>query len=335
MKFGYQAESYPQPMDQSLTLLVDAPSLIYRALFSTPDTVKTPDGIPINAAYGFLRMLARLIGDHDPDFIACADDQNWRPAWRVELIESYKSHRAEPGSAQEQAEEKLAPQVPVIYALLESCGVQVVGHPDYEAEDVIGTLEARAPGRVGIFSGDRDLFQLVEDPRCFILYPIRGVSQVDVIDEAYIENRYGIPGRSYADYAVLRGDPSDGLPGVRGIGDKLAASLLAKHGSLDAVIAEAEGQRQGLSIDKVRRDLDYVRRARRVVSIPRNLPIPEIDLTRPRKVPEERVRAEARSVGLENPVRALIAALQGGEDAPGGDPGARAGRRRDPGGLPG
>ncbi|MDQ3956392.1 MAG: flap endonuclease [Actinomycetota bacterium] len=300
-------------MDHSLTLLVDAPSLIYRALFSTPDTVTMPDGTPINAGHGFLRMLARLIGDHDPDYIACAADENWRPSWRVDLIEGYKAQRAEPGSQQEESEKKLAPQVPVIYSLLARCGVNVIGHPDYEAEDVIGTLAARAPGRVGIFSGDRDLFQLVEDPRCYILYPIRGVSKIDVIDESYIESKYGIPGRSYADYAVLRGDPSDGLPGVRGIGDKLAASLVAKYGGLDAIIADAEGDGQNVSITKVRRDLDYVKRARRVVAIPTDLPIQELDLTRPRDIPQEEVREEAKAFGLENSVRALIAALKGSD----------------------
>ena len=298
-------------MDNSLTLLVDAPSLIYRALFSTPDTITTPAGTPINAGYGFLRMLARLIGDQDPDYLACAADENWRPSWRVELVASYKAHRAEAGSPQEQAEERLAPQVPVIYALLEACGVKVVGHPDYEAEDVIATLAARAPGRVGIFSGDRDLFQLVEDPRCFILYPIRGVSEIDVVDEAFIEKKYGIPGRSYADYAVLRGDPSDGLPGVRGIGDKLASSLVAKYGSLEEIVKAAEGSAQGMALAKVRKDLDYVRRAQRVVTIPRDVPLAEVDLTRPRDIPEEQLRAEARAHGLENPMRALMAALKG------------------------
>jgi 5'-3' exonuclease len=298
-------------MDKSYTLLVDAPSLFYRALFSTPDSIKMPDGTSINAAYGFLRMLARLIGDQKPDFIACADDADWRPSWRVELIDSYKAIRAEPGSAQEEAEDKLAPQVPVIYSLLEDCGVKVVGHPDYEAEDVIGTLAARAPGRVGIFSGDRDLFQLVEDPRCCVLYPIRGVSNIDVVNEAYIESKYGIPGRKYADFAILRGDPSDGLPGVKGIGDKLATTLVAKYGSLDAVVAEAESGRQGLPLAKVRADLDYVNRARQVVTIATDLPIPEIDLTRPRAVAQEKVRAAAKRWGVENPVRALIAALEG------------------------
>jgi 5'-3' exonuclease len=295
-------------VDDSLTLLIDAPSLFYRALFSTPDDISTPEGKPINAAYGFFRMVARLIGDQNPDFIACAADENWRPAWRVKLIDSYKAERAEPGSAQEKAEERLATQVPVIYELLELCGIRVVGHPDYEAEDIIGTLAARAPGRVAIFSGDRDLWQLVEDPRSFVIYPIRGVSVVDIVDEAYIESRFGIPGRAYKDYAVLRGDASDGLPGVRGIGQKIAGSLVARHGSLEAIIEAAERGDSGLSLGKVRRELDYVRRADQVVTIPRDLPLPDLDLTRPRQVDDAVIEKAGRS-GLAGPIRSLVASL--------------------------
>ena len=295
-------------MDDSLTLLIDAPSLFYRALFSTPEDISTPEGKPINAAYGFFRMIARLIGDQDPDFIACAADENWRPEWRVKLIESYKAERAEPGSAQEKAEERLASQVPVIYDLLERCGIRVVGHDDCEAEDIIGTLSARAPGRVAIFSGDRDLWQLVEDPQVFVIYPIRGVSVVDVVDEAYIESRFGIPGRAYKDYAVLRGDASDGLPGVRGIGQKIAASLVARHGSLDAIVEAAERGDTGQSLGKVRRELDYVKRADQVVTIPRDLPLPDLDLTRPRRV-DDAVIEEAGRWGLASPIRSLVASL--------------------------
>ena len=299
-------------MDRSRTLLVDAPSLFYRALFSTPDSIQTPEGVPINAAYGFIRMVARLIEDQDPDRIALAADEDWRPAWRVKLVPSYKAIRAESGSAQEEAEERLAPQVPVLYELLRLCGVPTVGHEGAEAEDIIGTLAARAPGAVAIFSGDRDLFQLVEDPKTTVLYPIRGVSVLEVIDEAYIEKKYGIPGRAYADFAVLRGDPSDGLPGVRGIGEKLAASLIAKYGSLDEVIAAAEGGATGTTINKVKKDLDYVKKAQQVVAIPRDLPLADVDLTRPREVPnsEEIVEGAAR-LGLKTPVSALIEALTG------------------------
>jgi 5'-3' exonuclease len=294
-----------------LTLLVDTSSLIFRALFSTPDTVKAPDGSPINAAFGFLGMLARLIADHDPDFICCATDEDWRPEWRVELIDTYKTYRAEPGSAQEDAEDLLAPQMPVLFTILEGCGIPVMGHPACEAEDVIGTLAERAPGKVKIVSGDRDLFQLVRDPKVVVLYPRRGVSQVDEVNESYIETRYGIPGRAYLDFAVLRGDPSDGLPGVRGIGEKLASSLLSRYGSLDSIIQAAQGSDQGVVIGKVRRDLDYVRRAQQVVTIPTDLPLPDIDLARPRKPPDAGLHTVAERAGLDGALGRLVSAITG------------------------
>jgi 5'-3' exonuclease len=255
-------------------------------------------------------MLTRLITDHDPDYICCAADEDWRPEWRVKLIESYKTYRAEPGSAQEVAEDRLASQVPLILEVLRLCEIQVVGHPGYEAEDVIGTLAARAPGKVGIVSGDRDLFQLVRDPDVFVLYPRRGVSQVDVVNESYIESRYGIPGRAYRDFAVLRGDPSDGLPGVRGIGEKLAASLVSRYGSLEEVIEAAESSGRGVAIEKVRRDLDYVKRAVQVVTIPTDLPIPDLDLTRPRSGPDGAAYSFAERFGLKGQMRRLVAALE-------------------------
>jgi 5'-3' exonuclease len=297
-------------MESSLTLFIDAASLIYRALFSTPDSVRAPDGTAVNAAHGFLGMLARLVGDHDPDFLCCAADESWRPEWRVKLIGTYKAERAEPGSAQEQAEERLAPQVPIIFEILSMCGIKVVGYPDYEAEDVIGTLAARAPGRVAIVSGDRDLFQLVRDPNIFVLYPRKGVSKMDIVDESYIETRYKIPGRAYRDFAVLRGDPSDGLPGVRGIGEKLASSLLERHGSLDGVLESVATSPENVSLGKVRRDLDYVKAAVQVVTIPTDLPLPDVDLTRSREDPDPAVYPLAEQWSLGGAVRRLVAALK-------------------------
>src|SRR5436309_9428925 len=201
------------------TLLVDTSSLVYRALFSNPDSITTSDGTPVNAAFGFLGMLARLVRDRDPTFIACATDENWRPAWRTELLPAYKSARALPDSPQAEAEDKLEPQWPIMWEILEAAGVPVIGHDDHEAEDVIGTLAARATTPVAIVSGDRDLFQLVRDPDVRVLYPLRGVSDLATVDEAYIAEKYGIPPRAYLDYAVLHVDPSDSRPCALGYGE--------------------------------------------------------------------------------------------------------------------
>jgi len=307
--WGSPTSSSPLEVDDSLTLLVDAASLYFRAFFSTPDTVRTPDGMPINAAHGFIYMLARLIEDHRPDRVACAADEDWRPQWRVDLIPSYKTFRAAADSAQAQAEDVLGPQVPVLFAMLDLFGIKVVGHPGAEAEDVIGTLATRASGRVAIVSGDRDLFQLVKDPRVKVLYPVRGVSKVAVVDEAYIATKYSIPPRAYLDFSVLRGDTSDGLPGVTGIGEKLAATLVSKYGSIDAILDAARAGTKGVLLDKVRRDIDYVERAVTVVTIQADLALGEMDLALPTEVDEDVVMAGAERLGLTGPCRALLEAI--------------------------
>ncbi|MGH2829411.1 MAG: 5'-3' exonuclease, partial [Actinomycetota bacterium] len=219
-------------MPGDLTLLVDASSLLYRAFFALPDTIRAPDGTVVNAAHGFIDMIARLIATERPGGMVCAFDEDWRPAWRVELLPEYKTHRVA-GEAGADGVEGPEEQEPVIREILGIAGIACAGAAGFEAEDVIATIAKRAPSpRVGIVSGDRDLFALVADPGVFVLYPRKGVSDLARIDEAEIERRYGVPGRRYFDFSVLRGDPSDGLPGVRGVGEKTAAALVRAHGSL-------------------------------------------------------------------------------------------------------
>ncbi|MGH2793897.1 MAG: 5'-3' exonuclease [Actinomycetota bacterium] len=289
-----------------LTLMVDASSLIYRAYFSVPDSVKADDGTPVNAAYGFLNMLARLIGDLKPARVACCLDADWRPQWRVDLLESYKLHRvAEDGAPEDPVEA----QIPMIEDLLALAGIAAIGSPDCEAEDVIATLIKRARKRpTAIVSGDRDLFQLVEDPYVWVLYPKRGVSDLVRVDEKWIEERYGIPGRAYADFAILRGDPSDGLPGVPGIGEKTATLLIAKHGSLDGVVKAAKGATSG-PLGKVAVAEEYVRRAADVVRMKGDCSVPEIDLTLGAQPMSKKLPKLAKELRLTGPVGRLTEAL--------------------------
>ena len=188
-----------------------------------------------------------------PTHLACCWDNDWRPAWRVELIPSYKAHRvAEAGetavdematsasTAGEQAPDDLAVQVPVIIDVLHALGLAIVGHDGYEADDVIGTLAATASMPVDVVTGDRDLFQVVDDARGVrVLYIARGVGKHERVDDAWVRAKYGIPAAHYVDFAVLRGDASDGLPGVAGIGEKTAASLINSYGGLDDILAAA------------------------------------------------------------------------------------------------
>ena len=214
-------------------LLIDGSSLIFRAFYGTRGSSAPADGREVNAVRGFLDRLARLIAQRRPRRLAVADDEAWRPDWRVELIGTYKSHRvAEP------VPPGLEPQLPIIRDVLEAIGVDMVGVPEHEAEDVIATWARLASGTIEIASGDRDLFALVEDPRVRILYPEK--SGLSVIDEAEVTRRYEIPGRRYADFAILRGDPSDGLPGLKGVGAVTAASMIRRYGDIAGILRERE-----------------------------------------------------------------------------------------------
>jgi 5'-3' exonuclease len=238
-------------------LFVDGSSLIFRAFHGVPRTVRSPDGRPVNAVRGFLDTLARLVTTRQPRHLAVASDEDWRPAWRVELIPSYKAHRtAEP------VPPDLEPQMPVIHEVLAAIGIDFIGVPQYEAEDVIATWTATTPGTVEIVSGDRDLFALIEDPRVCVLYPEKG--GLAVVNEAEVTRRYGVPGRSYADFAILRGDPSDGLPGLKGVGAVAAVDLVRRHGGVSGVL------RDGRLTDQQR---EYLSRAMRVVAPVPDLPV--------------------------------------------------------------
>ena len=223
-------------------MLVDSASMYYRAFYGVPDSVQAPDGTPVNAVRGFLDMLSRLVTLYRPtQLVACWDD-DWRPAFRVELLPTYKAHRLEPGSnpaaSVEETPDLLAPQVPIIVDLLAALGIARVGSPGFEADDVIGTLATSAGCAVDVVSGDRDLIQLVDDVKPVrVLYTGRGIAKLEEMDEAYVEAKYGIPGRAYADFAALRGDPSDGLPGVPGVGEKTASGLIQRWGSIEAIVA--------------------------------------------------------------------------------------------------
>ncbi|HWP66371.1 MAG TPA: 5'-3' exonuclease H3TH domain-containing protein [Candidatus Limnocylindria bacterium] len=252
-----------------MLLLVDFSSLLYRAFFSMSADV------PAHAVHGFLNMLARVIADRKPARLAIAVDEDWRPAFRVAAIPAYKAQRV----AEDGEEDEVAPQDAIGRHVLRAMGIAVVGALGYEADDVIATLAAREPGPVEILSGDRDLFALVRDPDVRVLYPARGVRELEVIDEAAITRRYGIPGRAYGDFALLRGDPSDGLPGVRGIGEKTASRLLAEHGSLDALLA-APALPAAVAA-KLAAAAEYLAAARRVVLPVADLALEPLDLTLP------------------------------------------------------
>ena len=275
-------------------LLVDGSSLIFRAFYGVPQTTRAPDGKLTNAIRGTLETLARLVTERKPKRLALTTDEDWRPDWRVELLPSYKEHRtAEP------VPPLLIPQMPVIMECLEAVGVDALGMPDYEAEDIVASLVTRVKPPVEIYSGDRDLFSLIRDREVIVLYPEKaGLAEVD---EAEVERRYSIPGRGYADFAILRGDPSDGLPGVAGIGAKKAADLVRRYGSVKAML-EAGIFRSA--------DAEYLDKARRIVP-----PVADLDIKVPRgrrdHYPDDPAKLEAlgKRYGIASSLERLLKAL--------------------------
>lgn len=302
-------------------LLLDTASLYFRAYFGVKDLREAPDGTPTNAIRGLLDMIATLVGRFSPTHLACCWDNDWRPDFRVQAIPSYKSHRLVEGSEEkEEAPPELEVQVPILRRVLEAVGIPVLGADGYEADDVIGTLTARHRGRlpVGVVTGDRDLFQLVDDASgTRVIYTARGgVRDPDVVTEAFLADKYAVAsGDAYADMAALRGDTSDGLPGVKGIGDKTAAALIADFGSLAGVreaVASGDPRIKGARRANLEAASDYLDVAPLVVRVAHDVPIPDVDLRLPSDIADPATMSRlAVDHGLTSPFDRIATALRG------------------------
>jgi 5'-3' exonuclease len=293
-------------------MLLDSPALWYRAFHGVPDSVRSPQGEPVNAVRGFLDIVARVVAEHRPARLVAAVDLDWRPAFRVAAVPSYKTHRALP-DGREQEPEGLAAQVGVLLEVLEALGVPVAGAEGHEADDVLGTLATRDPGPVDVVTGDRDLLQLVDDSRGVrVLY---AAEKMKPYDEAAVSAKHGIPGRAYADFAVLRGDPSDGLPGVPGVGEKTAAALVSQFGSVEGVLAAlGSGTQDGFPAGaraKLEAARDYLAVAPAVTRVVRDLPLPRYDDAVP-STPQDPAGLVALSErwGLQSSLNRLLNAFQ-------------------------
>ncbi len=266
-------------------MLLDTASLYFRAFYGVPDTIRRADGTPVNAVRGLLDMIARLTTDYGATHLVACWDDDWRPQWRVDLIPSYKSHRVAEVMAGapdvEVVPDALEAQIPMILRVLELAGIAVVGAAEHEADDVIGTYASHAELPVDVVTGDRDLFQVVDDARQVrVIYTARGMRNLEVLTDAVVVSKYRVLPGQYADYATLRGDSSDGLPGVAGIGEKTAASLLGEYGTLDGLLAAAADAGSGLSTavrSKLAAAADYLTVAPAVVKIVRDLELPTLE----------------------------------------------------------
>jgi len=302
-------------------MLLDSASLYFRAFHGVPDSLTAPDGTPVNAVRGFLDSIAFLLTAHRPTHLVACWDDDWRPAFRVEALPSYKAHRVAADGG-EDAPDALGPQVPVIVDLLAALGIARVGCPGYEADDVMATLATRAAARgsaVDVVTGDRDLFQLVADagdgrPAVQVLYVGRGVRKLEVVDLAWLRGKYDVDsGQAYADMAVLRGDPSDGLPGVAGIGEKTAVGLLRRFGDLTGIRAAAEdpaSDLSGVQRQKLRDAADYLDAAPLVVRTVREAPVPEVaDVVPTAPADVDALGALVHRWGVQSSVERVLVAL--------------------------
>lgn len=261
-------------------MLLDTASLYFRAFYGVPDKVKAPDGSPVNAVRGLLDIVAKLVTLYEPTHVVACWDDDWRPQWRVDLIPSYKTHRVVEVVAGapdvEEVPDPLEAQIPLIRQTLTALGIPIIGVAAHEADDVIGTLATRATMPVDIVTGDRDLFQLVDDARDIrVIYTARGMSNLEIVTDATVVAKYGVLPSQYADFATMRGDASDGLPGVAGVGEKTAATLLQAHGDLAGIrtaAAAGEGMSAGVSA-KILAASDYLDVAPTVVEVARKLSI--------------------------------------------------------------
>lgn len=295
-------------------MLLDSASLWYRAYYGMPDTLLSPSGMPVNAIRGYLDMTARLIGMYSPNRIVACIEGDWRPSWRVELFPDYKANRLEDESDEEEEPETLTPQIPVLLNLLDAFGFPMLGVDDYEADDVMATFAVREKGPIRIVTGDRDLFQLVDDKRDVkVVYLAKGLSQHDLVDSQWICEKYGIPGDRYALFAMFRGDPSDGLPGVRGIGEKGAALIANNFASVDEALAGAHANHEVLSASLAKKIIDgsdYLKIAPTLVNCARDVAIPQMDIAKPEKPTDlSEIYQMKEEYGLGASVDRLISAL--------------------------
>ena len=310
-------------MTQRLMLL-DSASLYFRAFYGVPDQRRSRGEPPTNAVRGFLEMISTLVSTHRPTHLVACWDNDWRPAFRVNAIPTYKTHRLTEGSTvQEESPADLTPQVPLIADALRALGIARIGSDGYEADDVIGTLTHRARGQqlVDVVTGDRDLFQLVDDDAGVrVLYTARGgVRAPEVVTQSFLQSKYLVPtGQAYADMATLRGDASDGLPGVAGIGEKTAATLINRYGDLAGLrraLADGDPQIKGAQRTRLEAATAYLDVAPMVVQVALDAPVPNFDASLPRQVGDPGLLSYlASSYGLTNPINRVLSAFGVGEN---------------------
>ena len=294
-------------------MLLDSASLWYRAYFGMPDTLVSPSGLQVNAIRGYLDMTSKLINLYKPNRIVACLEGDWRPSWRVELFPDYKMNRLDE-SGEEEEPDTLSPQIPILLDLLEALGFPMLGVDDYEADDLMATFAVNQPGPVRIVTGDRDLFQLVDDKRDVkVVYLAKGIANHDLVDLKWIEQKYEIPGDRYGLFAMIRGDASDGLPGIKGIGEKGAASIAKQFTNLDEVMKAASNDDERLT-NNIRKKLlesaEYAKIVPKLAGCATDVSIPEMKIDLPNKpLDTQKIQDIKEEFGLGTSVDRIMNAL--------------------------
>lgn len=294
-------------------MLLDSASLWYRAYFGMPDTLVSPSGLQVNAIRGYLDMTSKLINLYKPNRIVACLEGDWRPSWRVELFPDYKMNRLDE-SGEEEEPDTLSPQIPILLDLLEALGFPMLGVDDYEADDLMATFAVNQPGPVRIVTGDRDLFQLVDDKRDVkVVYLAKGIANHDLVDLKWIEQKYEIPGDRYGLFAMIRGDASDGLPGIKGIGEKGAASIAKQFTNLHEVMKAAINDDERLTTNirkKLIESAEYAKIAPKLVGCATDVSIPEMKIDLPNKpLDTQKIQDIKEEFGLGTSVDRIMNAL--------------------------
>ena len=294
-------------------MLLDSASLWYRAYFGMPDTLLSPSGEPVNAIRGYLDMTSKLVSQYKPKRLVACIEGDWRPSWRVELFPEYKANRLDV-EGEEEEPDTLGPQIPILLDLLEAFKIPIVGVDDYEADDVMASYTVSEPGPIKIVTGDRDLFQLVDDKRKIsVVYLAKGIANHDHVDLRWISQKYDIPGERYALFAMIRGDTSDGLPGIRGIGEKGAAVIAKQFSNLEEVMLAAENDDERLTPNarkKLLESAEYARIAPKLVQCALDVPLPKMDINLPKRPDSlDEIYQYQKDYGLGASVDRLISAL--------------------------
>ena len=289
-------------------LLLDVSSLMYRAFFAWGQELLAPGGQHVGAVHGYLDMTTRLLVNRRPGEVVHVYDHEWRPVARTDMYADYKGNR-------QPDPEGLPEQFPMLRQVLDLSGMSQAMTRGWEAEDAIGAIVASAPkrDRIEIVSGDRDLIQLVHDPQVKLLFTLRGVSELLEFDEAGVLEKYGVPADRYVEFAILRGDASDSLPGVRGVGEKTARALIQSYGSLEEIVADAgssqpkAGPMKGKPAlrSRIVESAEYIATMQQLVPVNAVAPV---DRWRGER-DDEGLDALAEELALKGPVQRMKAAL--------------------------